>query len=498
MTPSTEPLAHQLKERAFRGTVIAVGVAGLSRLIFFLQQLLLARLLPEEAFGQYAFAMMVAGLPALLVNLRGAEAIIQNSDDDQRFRDLVDTAFTLQLMLACIMAILLVAGRGILAALLDKPYLAPLLAAMSLLLFTSTGGPSANTGPLMLPAALLERRLAFVPARLPELANVSVNLAVSLALALLGQGVWSLVWGFAAGSFAQAILLWRLARFRPRLRVSRSVLRRYLGFSWPLYLSYILSWGYLNADYFFVGRWKGEGRLGLYYMAFTISQLPLQARFILSRIALPTFARARQEPALLQRAYALTTRYALAAAGLAAGVGIGLAEPAVRLLLGERWLPAVPVLQILLLSTFLRLGFGFNGELLISLGRTDTFLWATTAALTVLLALGPAFLTIWDIPGMAWAVACSSLASAALSCIIIAKELKVTYTSLAAPALACTLLTAPAGLLIASHIRDIIGLIGAGAGLVILYGAAFLMLFERGAARRLWASLGRTTGTHHD
>ncbi len=498
MSAPAQPLARQLKERALKDTAAAIGVAGLSRLIFLLQQLLLARLLPEEAFGQYAFAMMVVGLPALLVNLRGAEAIIQNSDDDRRFHDLVDTAFTLQLVLASIMALLLIAGRGILAALLDKPYLAPLLAAISLLLFTSTGGPSANTGPLMLPAALLERRLEFVPARLPELANVSVNLAVSLALALLGQGVWSLVWGFATGAFAQALLLWMLARFRPRLRISRSVLRRYLGFSWPLYLSYILSWGYLNADYFFVGRWKGEGRLGLYYMAFTISQLPLQARFILSRVALPTFARARQEPTLLQRAYTLTTRYALAAAGLAAGVGIGLAEPTVRLLLGERWLPAVPALQILLLSTFLRLGFGFNGELLISLGRTDAFLWATAAALGTLLALGPALLTLWDIPGMAWAVAGSSLASAALSCIIIGRELKVTYTSLVAPALACTLLTAPAGLLLAPHVRGFIGLIGAGAGLVILYGAVFLVLFERGAARRLWAYLRRSTGTHHD
>ncbi|MBC7242325.1 MAG: oligosaccharide flippase family protein [Anaerolineae bacterium] len=492
MNPSAQALARQLKERAIKGIGVAVGVAGLSRLLFFLQQLLLARLLPAEAFGQYAFAMMVAGLPALLVNLRGAEAVIQSEDDDGRFHDLVDTAFTLQLILAFIMALLLIAGRGLLAALLDKPYLAPLLAAMSLLLFTSTGGPSANTGPLMLPAALLERRLEFVPARLPELANVSVNLAVSLALALLGQGVWSLVWGFVAGSFFQALLLWRLAHFQPRLRVSRPVLRRYLGFSWPLYLSYILSWGYLNADYFFVGRWKGEARLGIYYMAFTISQLPLQARFILSRVALPAFARARQEPALLQRTYALTTRYALAAAGLAAGVGIGLAEPAVRLLLGERWLAAAPVLQILLLSTFFRLGFGFNGELLISLGRTDAFLGATAAALGTLLALGPAFLRLWDIPGMAWAVTASSLASAAVSCIIIARELKIAYAGLIAPALVCTLLTVPIGLLTAPHIQGIMGLISAGAGLVVLYCAAFLALFERRTTRRLWAYLGRS------
>lgn len=490
MNPASESLARRLSERALRGTSVAVGVAVLSRLLFFAQQLLLARLLPEEAFGQYAFAMMVVGLPALLVNLRGAEAIIQ-SDEDERFTELVNTAFTLQLLLAAVMALLLVAGRGVLAHLLDKPYLGALLAVMSVLLFTSTGGPSANTGPLMLPAALLERRLEFVPARLPELANVTVNLGVSLLLALLDQGVWSLVWGFTAGSFAQAFLLWKLTRFRPLLRISRPVLRRYLGFSWPLYLSYILSWGYLNTDYFFVGRWKGEQRLGLYYMAFTISQLPLQARFILSRVALPTFARARQAPALLQQAYALATRCALAAAGLAVGIGVGLAGPAVRLLLGERWLAAVPALQILLLSTFLRLGFGFNGELLVSLGRTNIVLWATASALAVLLGLGPALLTIWDIPGMAWAVFGSSLASAAVSCIIIARELRIGFAGLIAPTLICTLLTAPAGLLISPYIRDILGLIGAGTGLTIAYSLLFLALFERTSARRLWEYLMR-------
>jgi len=79
----------------------------------------------------------------------------------------------------------------------------------------------------------------------------------------------------------------------------------------------------------------GEKELGLYYVAFNVSQVLLQIRFVLGRVAFPTFARLKAAPAQLTRWYARATRYTLALAGAAAGIGIGLATPAVGVLLGS-------------------------------------------------------------------------------------------------------------------------------------------------------------------
>lgn len=478
-----QPQPRDVVRRAARGAGVATAVAAASRLLLLAQQLILARLLAADAFGQFAFATLVIGLPALLVNLRGSDAIVQSADDEEGVRRLTDTAFTAQLLLAVPMMIALVAGSSLIAGVAGKPYLAALLIPLAVLVLSATGGPSSNTGPLLLPIAGMERRLDFVRARLPELANVVVNTAVAIGLALAGLGVWSLAAGLIAGSAVHVILAWRLATLRPRLGIDRAMLSRLLRFGGPLYLSYLLSWGYLNADNYFVGSFLGERQLGLYYMAFNISQVPLQVRFILSRVAFPAFARAREDHAFLSRLYAGVTRYAMAAAGGVCALGIGLARPAVVLLLGSSWLPAVPALQILFLSTLLRTGLGFNGELLTSLGKTGTVLACTAAALATLLVAGPLMMLRWGIPGMAWAVCLSSLATAALSSIVIRRHVAVGYARELGPALLCLAAVAGAGLALAGQVDTLGKLVLAGLALGAAYAGLYLGLFDRPAAR---------------
>ena len=483
LNSGTGRLAGELIRKTIKGAGVATVVAGVSRLLFFVQQLVLANLLAEEDFGQFAFAMLVIGLPALLVNLRGAEAIVRSNEGDAEVSTLVNTAFTAQLVLALIMALVVASGSELVAQSLHKPYLAALLVPMSLLILTTSGGPSSNNGPMMLPAAVLERRLDFVRARLPELANVLVNAGVSIGLALSGFGVWSLTAGFIAGSLVQAALLWYLAAFRPRLRINRRALRDYLRFGWPLYLSFLLSWGYLNADYYFVGRWLGEAELGLYYMAFSISQVSLQMRFVLSRVALPAFSRARADAALLSQLYGKATRYAMVAAGGVSAIGIALAEPIAVLLLGERWLPAAPALRILLLSTWIRTGMGFNGELLISLGRTPAVLVATGAALAVVLGFGPPMMSRWGIEGMAVAVCFSSFLSAIVSSSIIRRHVRVNYLREIGPSAVCVALVTAAGLWWANGVGNLCQLSGVAAALLAAYSVLYLGLFDRPLAR---------------
>jgi len=137
-------------------------------------------------------------------------------------------------------------------------------------------------------------------------------------------------------------------------------------------------------------------------------------------------------------------------------------------------------------STLIRTGLGFNGDLLVSLGRTSAVLAATAVALAVLLALGPSMMARWGIQGMAWAVCLSSLSSAIISSLVIRRQLPVRYLREIGPAALCTAAVAGAGWALAPVVDGAARFVGASLLLIVAYAILYLGLFERAGLRRAW------------
>lgn len=184
--------------------------------------------------------------------------------------------------------------------------------------------------------------------------NSSVKLIGGLLLLQAGYGVTTIAWVMVAGSVAGLLLflpaLWRLFRRVPQatrarldLAFSRQQLRETPGF-FVIHLFSVLDY---QTDAFLISLLLTETDLGFYTAALTITLAISMLSFAVRAAIYPLMARYNREaPDKLTVLHEKATLYLIVLAlPVATGVAL-LAEPIIRLVYGDAFLPAVPVLQV--------------------------------------------------------------------------------------------------------------------------------------------------------
>jgi lipopolysaccharide exporter len=207
-----------------------------------------------------------------------------------------------------------------------------------------------------------------------EIGAVIAGVIVSICAALAGMGVFALVWGGLAAVATKTALLAipGFRRWRPSFRFQLKDLKGFVSFG--AFQMGERSINYLggNLDKLVIGYLLNSQALGYYNMAYQLMLRPLQVlNPVLSRVAMPIFAKVQNDNGLIRRGYLeMIEIIALVSFPIYATMLV-LAEPLLGALLGDKWLPAVPVFQILsLLGFFYSLG-NLLGTILIAKGRAD-------------------------------------------------------------------------------------------------------------------------------
>jgi O-antigen/teichoic acid export membrane protein len=147
---------------------------------------------------------------------------------------------------------------------------------------------------------------------------------------------------------------------------------------------------YFNSqlDLLLLGKLAGAEALGLYYAAKQIAYRPLQLiNPVVTKVALPVFARVQDEPERLRQGYlAVVAALALVQVPLYATLA-ALSALAVPLLLGIGWERAVPVMALLCMAMLLRSTINPVGSLLLARGRAAHSLAWNAGVLVVMAGL---------------------------------------------------------------------------------------------------------------
>jgi PST family polysaccharide transporter len=243
-------------------------------------------------------------------------------------------------------------------------------------------------GPAVVARGLLRRQLDF---RRQFFIDVGSHLlgygVVSVTLALLHQGVWSLVWGGLTQGVVAAAAQLAAVRHPVRPLIARRELGDLLRFGVGATASGAVNYIALNGDNVVVGRLLGAASLGLYSRAYTLMSLPFTyAASVMSSVLLPAFARAQGEPARLRRAYLLMTQLtAMTAAPAMVTMAVG-APYFVRALYGSQWTGAIVPLQILCVAGYFRALYHVGGVVAQSVGRVYGELWNQLGYATLVIA----------------------------------------------------------------------------------------------------------------
>lgn len=336
-TPPSHDLLPEppLAARVARGAAWVMGAGLAARLLGAVNTIIVARLLVPDDIGLVAVAVIAMQLLQGFSDIGVSQTVVKFQDAD---RDDLNTLFTLSLLRGLIVAAVLAAAAPVMAAVYDDPRM--------------TG---AFLGVAAFPVILglinprfyeFERDLRFSREFIATILNKLAGVAVSITVAVLFRTYWAIILGMLAGGLVQLVLSYAMRPFAPR--ISFRAFRKIFGFAgWLTGVSFVAA---LNnkLDVPILARAVGTAGAGVYFMGFQLSELATgQIATPLARALYPGLAAMQQDAARMRRAF-LRGVEALGVLAMPAAFGFAfVASDLVDVLLGAKWRPAVPVIQII-------------------------------------------------------------------------------------------------------------------------------------------------------
>lgn len=390
-----------MEERAIRGIPWTLLSYAGNKALTVATTIVLARLLVPEDFGLAALAWMAMVLFTLFRDLGVGGVLIMDQELDDRAKG---TIFSLVLASGALATTVAIAASPLAADIFDEPRLTAVLVALSCTMFLSSPG--------WFYEALMQRELEFRKRFWALTLQSLVYLPVAVTLAALGAGVWSLIAGQIAGTIASTVAFVVMAPYRVPLALDTTSARRTLrlgrGFIFQGGLDFLRG----NADTIAISRVLGTAPLGLYSMAYNLSNVP--SRGIaepLARVTFPAFARMRQRGEELAPSFLSGLQLVALVTCPLGAVLSGVADPFTRAVLGANWAPMIGALAVLGVWAAARSVEITMSWLLNSVGRADLLAGISGG---VLLIAAPMFFVAAQVGGIeavAWVAVGDMLAS---------------------------------------------------------------------------------------
>ena len=173
-----------------------------------------------------------------------------------------------------------------------------------------------------------------------------MSIVVTIGTALLWHSYWALISGILTSRIVRTLFSYRMHAWRPRFTLS--AWRALIGFSlwsWAISMAELVR---DRIDMFVVGRAMSSTAVGIYAIGEEVALLPgTEIVLPLCRACFPAFAAVGRSGESVEDVFMRPVAASFLLT-LPAGLGISLiADPLVRLLMGEGWTGAIPIIQLL-------------------------------------------------------------------------------------------------------------------------------------------------------
>ncbi|APG04723.1 hypothetical protein BJI69_13000 [Luteibacter rhizovicinus DSM 16549] len=395
----------------------------------------LAHLIDPAAYGIVAMVLVFTALGNVFVDSGTGLALIQR----QRTTDDEETsAFFINVAISLVACAALIAGAPFIAAFYGRPEVSRLCLVLAVVFPLNALA--------VVPDALLTQQLRFQTRSRVEVASSLISGGIAIVLAAMGFGPWALVYQAIASIGSRAAMLYIVSGWRPRGHYRREAARSIVGFGGYMLVAGLIDTAYNRLQAVLIGRLFSARDLGFYSLAQNTQQAPTSfAAALLNRLGLPLLSSVNGDIAEVRRLLRTALRMSLFAFAPMMVILAIYATPVVRLVYGERWLPAGPLLAILTLGAIPWPAHVLSLVVLNALGQPRLVLRVEVVkkaiAVALLLASAP-----WGLPAMAWSTVITSLVSYLLNAYVVGKRIGYDALSQLHDLLPTTLATAGAAL----------------------------------------------------
>ncbi len=391
-----------LAQRAISGGFWVFLLRIIQQLFSLGRLFILARILSPTDFGLMGVALLTMATLETFSQTGFQTALIQKRENIELY---LDSAWTFLVMRGFALFAILYLIAPYAAAFFDAPAAEPIIQVIgvSVLLQAFT-----NIGVLF-----FQKELEFNKQFLYQFAGTLADFIVAVSAVLILQNVWALVFGLIAGNAVRCIASYVVHPYRPHIAFDIAKIKELFIYGRWIFGSGVLVFLSTQGDDIIIGRMLGATALGFYQMAYQISNLPAtEITHVISQVTFPTYAKLQHSIPQLREAYLKVLQITTLISFPISGLIFALAPQFTAVILGEKWMPIVPVMQILVIAGLVRSVMATTGPIFQAVGKPGIETkWQMIRVVTMVGLIYP-FTANWGLWGAAIVVLISFLVSA--------------------------------------------------------------------------------------
>jgi len=382
-------MADELKDKVAKGAVWATLEQLCAQGISFGMGIILARLLTPDDYGTVALVTIFLSVALVLVNSGLGKALVQKSEIDGLD---VNSVFYVSSAISWALYGVLFLFAPTIAAYYRIAELTPIVRVLALNLPLYALNSVQNVE--------LYRQMKFHLTFRIAVITASASAVVGVGLALLGFGVWSLVWSSLCGAVASVIARGFVTTWRPRLTFSWTRVRTLFDFGWKIMAGDLLESMVSNLYGLVIGRCYSQADLAFVNKGRNIPDI-LQSNINTSlvEVSFPALVRLQQNRERLLNALSRLLSVSSFVMFPCMFFLAAVSENAILFLYGEKWTPCIPYMQIVCVMGSTITIAAVNLQAILAIGRSDVHLKLTifrnVASVTILFACISKGVLVW-------------------------------------------------------------------------------------------------------
>lgn len=337
-----------------------IGAQGVNLIV----SIILARILAPEEYGIVALVTIFITISNVFIESGFGTALIQKKDADNLD---FSSVFYCNIVISIILYLIIFFASPLIAKFYNMQLLIPILRVLAISVLIASVKSVQH--------AYVSRNMMFKKFFASTLIGTLVSAVIGIWMAYKGYGVWALVTQQLLNTIIDTIVLWITVKWRPILKFSLERLKCLFKFGWKMLCSGLMDTIYNELYGLAIGKIYSADQLAFYNRANQFPKLiTVNIDGSISSVMLPALSNEQDNKEKLKN---MVRRAIKTSSFLLFPMMIGLAvvaEPLVKIILTDKWLPAVPLLQLLCFSYALWPIHTINLQAISALGRSDIFL----------------------------------------------------------------------------------------------------------------------------
>lgn len=336
-----------------------------TQFVQFIIGIVIARLITPHEYGVMGILLVFINISQVFIDSGLGSALIYRNNKQN---DDLQTTFTFNLIISVALFVLLFGISPYIESFFHLDGLSKYMRVCIFVLLTNSL--------IVVPTAILKINLDFKALAISNVISTAISGILGVVTAYKGLGVWALIIQLLSKSVFQLLLIFLQCRWLPNLSFHKKSFKALYDYGVKLFGATCLTKIVDESTTFFIGKFLSPTSLGVFTRANQFASLPSTSfGTIVSSVLFPSFSSLKNDEVEFNRIFRKAVIYQ-AAISIPLFLWLAmLCEPLIRILLTEKWIAVVPVMQILCIGRCLSPVANISEQVLSAKGRSDLFLY---------------------------------------------------------------------------------------------------------------------------